>query len=554
MASYAELLQTCAEFQDNFAALTGKYNALALELKNTRAVGERRQQQLAEAAAREEKQHQQLTDLKREVEEAEGVRERHRAATLTIERLKAQLASAQHGTSDALLEHSQEVEQLKQQLADMMKRVETAADGQRLRESQRQVLELEERAATVNAQLLEERERHSQQLLTAHNALREQQSRNLELEQRCRAMESEVAEMRAAVRRSTELQSEAVLLKERYATAASVAEHHLTDLRAEVEDTRRRHAQLKLDHQAQLDQAEHERAEERHALNERVAALTSDLAVAQEKLADEKQRRSKLQTSMEQQLQNARDATLAEMSTLRRAQTILKEENTRLQWRLEQSGSELREKERALEAAQERHDTVSNKLKDVQRQLDGAAQQEAWLSVEKAAVVEQLTAARLQIDELAKALVHHEDVTLQVQQLTVRLDNAAEEALCSRRAAQQSESQLRDMEEAAARQLRALRKELKAYKKQCTSEAARADRLRRKLMAALVEKEADFYQAPRAATVSRRIALPEGDEPPATVPATGGASPYGRYDVLGMLRSQTEQAEALHARLVQLAR
>lgn len=555
MASYAELLQTCAEFQENFAALTGKYNALALEVKNVKAVCERRQQQLTEAAAREEKQHEELVKVKREAEEANEFRERYRAASITIEHLKAQVTSARQGTSDALLEHSQEVEQLKQQLADMVKRVETAADGQRLRESQRQVLELEERCAAVNAQVLEERERHSQQLLTAHNALREQQSRNLELEQRYRAMESEVTEMRAAVRRSAELQSEAALLKERYVTAASVAQHQAEELRAEVEDIRRRHAQLKADHQAQLDQAEQERVEERHAQDERVATLTSDLAATQGSLSEEKRRVRKLQASVEQQVQRVRDATLTEMSALRRAQTILKEENTRLHWRLEKGSSDLHDKEQALSAAQERHDALAAKLKDLQRQLDVAAQQEAWLTVEKGSLTEQLTASRQQIDELTKALATHDDVTLQVQQLTVRLDNATEEAQCSRRAALQCESKLRDTEEAATRQVRTLRKELKAYKKQCANEAARADSLRRKLMAALVEKESDLYQVSRA-TASRRIALPDTDEPPATVPAANGAYPYGGsgYDVIGMLRSQTEQAEALHSRLVQLAR
>ncbi|KPA81306.1 hypothetical protein ABB37_03709 [Leptomonas pyrrhocoris] len=555
MASYAELLQTCSEFQENFAALTGKYNALALETKNTKAVCELRQQQLTEAAEREAKQHQHLTALKRELEEADGFRDRYRAASATVEHLKAQVAAARQGTADALLEHSQEVEQLKQQLEDMMKRVETAADGQRLRESQRQVVELEARAATVNAQLLEERERHSQQLLTAHNALREQQSRNLELEQRYRAMEAEVAEMRAAVRRSTELQNEAALLKERYATAASVAQHQVEELRTDVEDTRRRLAQLKQDHQAQLDQRELEVVEERHILSERVAALTSDVAAAQSSLAEEKARARKLQSSGEQQVQRVRESTLTEMSALRRAQTILKEENTRLRWHVEKGNNDLREKDQFLAAAQERYDALAARVKELQRQLDVAAQQEAWLTVEKGSVTDQLTAARQQIDDLTKALVHHDEVTLQVQQLTVRLDNATEDALCSRRAVLQCESKLHDMEEAAARQVRVLRKELKAYKKQCTSEAARADSLRRKLMTALVEKEAEVYQASRA-SAGRCITLPGAGEPPVTVPApTSSSSPYGGgYDVIGMLRSQTEQTEALHARLVQLAR
>ncbi|KPI84914.1 hypothetical protein ABL78_6039 [Leptomonas seymouri] len=554
MASYAELLQTCAEFQENFAALTGKYNALALEMKNTKAVSERRQQQLAEAAAQEEKHHQQLAELKRELEEANGFRDKYRAATVTMERLKAQVASARQSTSDALLEHSQEVEQLKQQLEDMMKRVETAADGQRLRESQKQVLELEERCATINAQLLEERERYSQQLMTAHNALREQQSRNLELEQRHRAMEAEVAEMRAAVRRSTELQNEAALLKERYATAASVAQHQAEELRAEVDDIRRRLAQLKLDHQAQLNQKEQEIVEERHTLNERVTALASDLAAAQSSLAEEKVRARKLQSSMEQQVQRARESTLTEMSALRRAQTLLKEEHTRLQWHVEKSGSDLRVKEQALAAAQERYDALAAKVKELQRQLDVAAQQEAWLTAEKTSMADQLTASRQQIDELTKVLVQHDEVTLQAQQLKVQLDNATEEALCSRRAALQCESKLHDAEEAAARQVHALRKELKAYKKQCTREAARADNLRRKLMAALIEKESEVYRVSRA-SAGRCITLPGADEPPATVPAPHSSSPYGGgYDVIGMLRSQTEQAEALHTRLVQLAR
>ncbi|KAK7197892.1 hypothetical protein NESM_000743600 [Novymonas esmeraldas] len=551
MASYAELLQTCAEFQENFAALTGKYNAVSLELKNTKAVCERRQQQLAEAAAREEKQHRQLVDLKKEVEEAAGFRERYHAMTITVEHLKAQVASARQSAADATLDHGQQVQQLKQQLEDMVKRVETAADGQRLRESQRQVLELEERCAVVNAQLLEERERHSQQLITAHNALREQQSRGLELEQRCHAVEADVAEMRTAVRRSTELQNEAVLLKERYATAATVAQHQVEELRADAEEARRRLVQLRVDHQSQMDQAAQDAAEERHELQERAASITADLAAAQGQLAEERARTRALHTSAEEQVAHARNAAVVEASALRRAQAALKEDNTRLLWRLEKTDSELREGQLALQAAHERNDSHIAKLQHAQRQLDAAAQQEAWLTSESRHTAEQLAVARQQVEELSSALLRHEEVTLQVQQLTVRLANATEEAHNHRHAALQCESQLHDLEEASALKVRELRRELKAYKKQCTHEAARADGLRRKLMAALVEKEAELYSPSRVVGGVITLAA-SASPPPATDTAAPRADAYG--DVIRILKRQSQQADELHSRLVQLAR
>ncbi|CAJ1036537.1 hypothetical protein, conserved [Leishmania lindenbergi] len=551
MSSYAELLQTCAEFQENFSALTGKYNALSLELKNAKAMCERKQQQLDEAAAREEQQRKQLLELKKEAEDAATFRERYHAAVVTIEHLKSQVARAHQRASDASLEHDQEVQQLKQQLEDMIRRVEAAADGQRLRESQRQALELEERCATINAQLLEDRERHSQQLLTAHNALREQQSRNLELEQRYRTMEADVAEMRQAVRRSTELQNEAVLLKERFSTAATVAQHQVEELRADAEEVRRRLTQLKEDHQAQMDQLAQDAAEIRNELQERVVSLTADLSTAQRNLAEERALHRQVQASAEEQVTQVRNASVVEASALRRAQAALKEENTRLQWRLEKMNSELRDEQQALQAVQARHDSLAAKLQQSQSQLDTAAQQEAWLTCERQSVADQLAVARQQLDALNKALMHHEEVTLQVQQLTMRLANATEEAQNHRHAAQMCESQLREMEEASALKVRELRRELKAYKKQRASEAARADRLRRKLMTALVEKDAGLYRASRFTG----HAIPLAESEPATIPASSAVLPESAYrNVISMLRNQSQQAEELHTRLVQLAR
>ncbi|KAG5465636.1 hypothetical protein CUR178_00344 [Leishmania enriettii] len=551
MASYAELLQTCTEFQENFSALTGKYNALSREFKNIKALCERKQQQLDEAAAREEQQRKQLLEVRREAEDAAGFRERYRAATVTIEHLKSQVASAQQSAVDASLEHDQEVQQLKHQLEDMIRRVETASDGQRLRESQRQALELEERCATINAQLLEDRERHSQQQLTAHNALRELQSRHLELEQRYRAMEADVTEMQAAVRRSTELQNEAVLLKERYATAATVAQHQAEELRADAEEVRRRLAQLKEDHQAQMGQLAEDVAKERDELQERVVSLTADLAAAQSSLAEERALYRKMQASADEQVMHVRNACIVEASALRRAHAALKEENTRLQWRLEKMDGELRDGQEALQAVQARHDSLTAKLQQSQSQLDTAAQQEAWLTCEKQNVTDQLAVARQQLEMLNKELMDHEEVKLQVQQLTMRLANVAEEVQSHRHAALVCESQLRDAKEASALKVRELRRELKAYKRQCAKEAARADSLRRKLVTALVEKEAKLYQASQVA--GRAIALAEGES--ATIPVSG-AVPHGSTcgDVISMLRSQSQQAEELHTRLVQLAR
>ncbi|KAG5464164.1 hypothetical protein LSCM1_00344 [Leishmania martiniquensis] len=551
MASYAELLQTCAEFQENFSALTGKYNALSLELKNAKALCERKQQQLDEAAAREERQHKQLLEVKRESENAAAFRERYRTATLTIEHLKAQIANAQQSALDVSLEHDQEKQQLKQQLEDMIRRVETASDGQRLREAQRQALELEERCAAINAQLLEDRERHNQQLLTAHNALREQQSHNLELEQRYRAMEADVAEMQAAVRRSTELQNEAALLKERYATAATVAQHQAEEFRADAEELRRRLAQLKEDHQAQADQLAEDAAKERDELQERLASLTADLATAQSTLAEERVLYRKMQASAEEQVMHVRNAAVVEASALRRTHATLKEENTRLQWRLEKMDGELRDGQEALQAMQARHDSLAAKLQQSQSQLDTAAQQEAWLACEKQNVVDQLAVARQQLEVLHKELMDHEEVKLQVQQLTMRLASAAEEAQSHRHAALVLESQLRDVEEASELKVRELRRELKAYKRQCAKEATRADRLRRKLVTALVEKEAELYRASR--TADRVITLAEGEPVGITVGRpVSDDSTHG--DVISMLRHQSQQAEDLHTRLVQLAR
>lgn len=558
MTSYAELLQTCAEFQGNFAALNGKYNAQAAALKNAQATCAERQAELKAAAQTEEKLQRQIAELKQELAAAAQLRGQYWEANTTAAHLSSQLASARQSAADALMERDQEVSQLKDQIADLLKRIDTAANSQRLREMQQQVVELEERCSSTVSQLREAEDRHSQQLLTAHNALREQQSRNLELEQRFRVLEGEATELRTAARRYADLQNEAILLKERYATTATVAQHESAELQKEVEGLRRRLVQAASNHQAQVDADRRMAMEERHGLEERLAALATELEETQKAVEQERQRFGRLQADTQVQVARARDAALLEASAARRSHAAVKEENMRLRWQIEKMEGEATTRGQLVMEADARCEVLDHKLQQMQSQLDTAAQQEAWLTSEKRRASEEVCAMQERIDELHKELQSCTGLGTEVERLRMVLDSTTSEMQETRRYARQCNDRQQDLEEVSARQMRTLRQELKAYKKQLKTETARADKLRRHLAAALAEKEAALYQCmPRVAkdsSLTRQggaAAAPADTSSGGTFPSLSGGA-YG--DVLDLLRSQNDQAEQIHHRLLQLAR
>lgn len=127
MSTYADLLKTCAEFQENFAILNGKFTSLQQNYNNETEKNERLQSELAAASQKEEKLLHEMSILKKEIENLQGYKDKYSAATVELEHLRGRLENARHGVSDALLEHESEKEQLKQQIEDLTKRIEVTS-------------------------------------------------------------------------------------------------------------------------------------------------------------------------------------------------------------------------------------------------------------------------------------------------------------------------------------------------------------------------------------------------------------------------------------------
>lgn len=541
MTSYAELLRTCTEFQDNFTILSGKYGALSQQLANEKDETEQLRRKLEEAARREEQSEEHLRALRRDLEEAGEVRAKLSAATIELEHMKSRLQHASRGVTDTLAEHSQEVEQLKGQIKDLLQRIELAADGTRVEELNKQIVELEGRAATANAALLEEKERFSQQLLVAHSALREQQARNLELEQRYRAMESEVTEMRAAVRRSAELQNDAALLKERHATEASLAQREANSLRQELQQVRAQLASQRERHEEALDSERRSGAHDKAATRSRIATLSASLSAAQAAAETEHHRYTELLRTTQQQIDNARDEEAVELTALRRALTEAKEETRRTQYRCDCLRDELDAACKGQQQLQAAKDALQAQVDASARQLAAGAQQEAWLTAERTHVGEQLAATQRRVEELSTALQQQERVTLDLERSRMRVEMLESEVQETRRAAREAEGRVQDVEEAAAQRLHGLRQQLKACHKHIKLEREANHALRKRLVQAVAEREAQLYGP-----------MPSGER---VQPPCGAAAADSRpvSDVIGLLKRQNEDAERLHSRVMELS-
>ncbi|EKF99862.1 hypothetical protein TCSYLVIO_009213 [Trypanosoma cruzi] len=545
MTSYAELLAACTEFQENFASLNGKYNVAVQEVQNAKEANERLSKQVEAMRSSEDKLQHTIRELKKELHEAHAYKDRYLAANVSVEHLKGRLENARRAVADKMLEHEQQVEQLQGQIRDLLQRVSVCADTQTTQKLKKQVVELEERCAEQSGHLLEEKERGSQQLLASHTALREQQARNLELEQRCRTLEAEITQMRSVVRRSADLQNEAAVAREKSASDARRAVMQAESLAAELRETRARLNAVVAQHAEEMEAAKSAADDEKSQLLERVSQLSAAVDDAVASRNAEQERYAVLQRSLHERVEAVRTETRLEVTVLQKSLSDARAEGQQLAWRVEQTKMELEESRRAVQQREAKLESCATELRQLQTRLDAVTQREAWLSAERDHQLAQLAAAREQAQRLAASQRAHEESNLAGERLRIQLQFLEEELQGARRLAEASDSHVRDIEEAADRRLRALRSELKSVKKNARAERAKADAVRRRLVQALLEREANVL--PQICLQTQRPHETVATAPEQQRPAVG-------LDVLTLLRGQTEQAAALHHRLVELSR
>eukprot|EP00796_Vickermania_ingenoplastis_P008218 gene8218-5742_t len=535
-ASYAEVVQACSEFQENFSVLNAKFNALAEELKHEREMNERSQKRILELEKKEESKTKTITQLQEELEQAAVYKNKYLEANIHLESMKGKMENARRGVGDTILEHEQKVEQLNEQIVDLQKRLATASNSSRVQELQKQVQELEERCAVQNGQLSEEREKCAQQILSAHNALREQQSRNLELEQRVRSMETDMNDMRASLRRSMALQNDAALLKERLASEAASSQLCLEDLRREVSDARSQLEKAREDHDAALSVLRRASEDDKRVLTDRISSLTSSYNRCLADVSAEKNRVAELQREMERRVHLAREENVAEVTALRRGMSLLKEDAQRDKFALQQLQEELDHARTATANEAERCAALQDQQQQLIIKLDAAVQQEAWAASEKRHCEDRLAMLQRHVDELAESSKSVDQLEVEVERLRMAIKFRDEELQQTHRCVHQLESKLRDVEEASAEKIQTAKREARHLRKQLRMEEAKGDSLRKKLLRALVDKEHESH-------VGRAVGFiptaPADTAYAAGLPslATGGAA-AGGFDVLDLLRAQ----------------
>ncbi|KAH8617547.1 hypothetical protein ERJ75_000366600 [Trypanosoma vivax] len=446
MSSYGELLAECNEFRENFTTLNGKYTTLVQELQTERERTDRLTRQLEAAHGNEEKANGTIRELRKELDEARSYKDLYLAATVSVEHLKGRLENARHAVADNILEQEQQVEQLRTQIKDLKQQLNVSADAAATQQLKRQVLELEERCALQNSQLMEERERFSQQLLTAHTALREQQARQLEVEQRCRSLEAEVAQMRSVVRRSADLQNDAAVSREKSASDARKAALQVESLKTELHDAEARLNEVESSHAEALEALWAEADEEKAQLLERVSQLSASLDDAVAARIAEQEKYAVLQRSIHQLVEAARSDARLEVINVQKLLPDTRLELQQYAWRMDQVQAELDEKKRLLQQREGKIESSAAEFKQLRLQLDAANQREAWLSAERDNISQHLDAARKQVQDLTAAQCSLEESGLEAERLRIQVQFLEDELREARRLVDVYEGKLKDSE------------------------------------------------------------------------------------------------------------
>ncbi|CCD19658.1 hypothetical protein, conserved [Trypanosoma vivax Y486] len=425
-------------------------------------------------------------------------------------------------------------------MKDLKHRLNVSADAAATQQLKRQVLELEERCALQNSQLMEERERFSQQLLTAHTALREQQARQLEVEQRCRSLEAEVAQMRSVVRRSADLQNDAAVSREKSASDARKAALQVESLKTELHDAEARLNEVESSHAGALEALRAEADEEKAQLLERVSQLSASLDDAVAARIAEQEKYAVLQRSIHQRVEAARSDARVEVINVQKLLADTRLELQQYAWRMDQVQAELDEKKRLLQQREGKIESSAAEFKQLRLQLDAANQREAWLSAERDNISQHLDAARKQVQDLTAAQCSLEESGLEAERLRIQVQFLEDELREARRLVDVYEGKLKESEAEAERRARALRHEVRSVKKLMKAENAKSEIVHRRLVQALLDRETEAWCHGRCET------SPHG--PPSSHSVNRGG------DVIDQLKRQDEQAQVLHQRLIELSR
>jgi chromosome segregation ATPase len=535
MSSIAELTAVCAEFQENFAVLNAKYTALSTELEAERAGKEKLKKAIEGHIGTIERKNLEVAAIKEERDDLLQYKEKYYAASVSVEHLKGRLETARRGVADNISEHEQETEQLRSQIRDLLQRIEVSGDAAQMTQLRNQSRELEERAALLAGQLIEEKERHAHELLAAHAALRDSQGRNLELEQRYRALDSEVTQMRSTLRRSLDLQNDAAAQREKAVLEANRTAVELQLARKQIEEYSLKLQNAEGEMTERLERAQGSFESERAEMQERLRQMMIRLdEAAAEKMADAHKLIS-LQASVQSRVNAVREECLLELQSAQKARTEAKEEALRLASRLKGVEHELAEQRRAYAIAEGRVKALEAERSQLHAQLEKAVQMEAWEAAERDRARQELSVAQAKINEFEHMEKKLESSSLEVDRLRLQLQYRELDVVEARKTVEHVQLRAKDSEEAFEKRCNALYRQLHTLKKQLHHDANQGDQNRKKLLRAIERKDTELASV--KLSDERRHGVP-----------------FERVDVVGLLQPLADEAAALRERIVSLTK
>jgi chromosome segregation ATPase len=537
------------ELAKNFEAIWIKYTELNQQLESEKHTQGQLQREIERRGKQLEDASTEILRLKKDLEEAGQLKDRYFATSIAMEHLKGRLESARKGLVDRDAEHQHEVEQLRSQIADLLRRVESTSDAPLINALRTQKGEMEERCALATGQLLEERERSHQQLMTASAALRDAQSRLVELEQRCRSFEGEIASVRQQARQAGVVANEATAEKERILLENGRLEGiqrsqamELAELRDKLDQQESVHAAQKVELRRQFDQ---ELLLVQTRLKDREAKVT-ELLHQQSRDAEAY---SKLQRSIHLKSQQVRQESSTELERAQREADQKHEEIVNLTSSLRAAVAECEDVKRSVALLQQQLAQSEKARHATQLQVEEAKQAAMWAQAERdrsaiqvAQLQQQLDSANVQSDSLQTA-------TMEAERSKIQLQYAYAEIEEHKRMIESERFKFGAVRKALEAKVLSLVKELKETQKEYKLSLARLEKHKKKLITAVIEKDhelAAMHVAPlvggtTSAAFSRTVghgASPEAGSPRG---ASTSASAFS-LDPLVMLRAQAEAA------------
>eukprot|EP00758_Cryptobia_borreli_P007742 Tbor_TRINITY_DN5327_c0_g1::TRINITY_DN5327_c0_g1_i1::g.4951::m.4951 len=334
MASMEQLQAMCTEFSNNFASVTSRYDNAMKELEIERTL----RAKSITASETSERENKRLLDiiksLKQDADELLPYKERYYAICVAVEHLKGRLEASKKAASDREEEYQIYISQLKQQVEDLRRQSDVGNAQAQIKALKGQTIELEERCALYSGSSLEERERLMQHQLTSNTTVRELQLKVTSLENRARAQDIEVQQLRAMLRRSSEIQSEATEVNDRIVLEKRALQGDLeqkcmmlTASENRILKQQRTFEEKQTELERQVVAAEANASEEISKLKILLKNKTIEVDDALEKI-------SVLTRSVQSRVANVKDEMDSEIDELRRAKVELTAEINTLQWKL----------------------------------------------------------------------------------------------------------------------------------------------------------------------------------------------------------------------------